>query len=181
MSRRATLGGAFAIGLLLAQMLVLRAGGSEAAARLILPFTVGLVPLALWPHRRYLGVWVLYVGLAANLLPIVANGGLMPIERSTVVDAVGAERAEEYAIGQWIRGSKDVLVEDNGRLLALGDQIIIRVGDAGMAASPGDVVVGAGILIIALEASLAWNRRHTAREPQITERARDRARGGAAT
>ncbi len=107
-----------------------------------------------------MGVWIVFVGLAANLTAIVANGGLMPIEQSTVIAAVGAEQAASYAPGAWIEGSKDVLLAPGqGRLVPLGDSILIRVGGRGIAASPGDIVVWAGLLALVAEASLAWQRR----------------------
>jgi uncharacterized protein DUF5317 len=136
---------------------------SDAVLRVVLPLTLALAPVALWPHRRFLGVWVIFVGLAANLAAILANGGLMPIKPATVVEAVGVERASGYEPGAWIPGSKDVLLRPGeGRLVALGDSIIIRAGGRGIAASPGDVVVWAGLLVIAGEASLAWQRRDRA-------------------
>jgi hypothetical protein len=148
--------------------------------RIVLPATVGLAPLALWAHRRLLGVWVIFVGLAANLAAILANGGLMPIEQSTVVAAVGAERAAIYQPGAWIPGSKDVLLRPGeGRLVALGDSIIIRAGGRGMAASPGDFVVWAGLLVLAGEASLAWQRRQ--RPERATAPILPRAEGSATT
>jgi hypothetical protein len=150
----------FAVALLVIQLAAIRLSPSALAVRVILPVTVALVPVALWPHRGRIGVWVIFVGLAANLSPILANGGLMPITSHTVTEAVGAERAAEYEVGTWIRGSKDVLVrEGEGRLLPLGDSIIIRIGASGMAASPGDIVVWTGVLVLAAEASIAWQRR----------------------
>ncbi len=148
--------------------------------RIILPATIGLAPLALWAHRRLLGVWVIFVGLAANLAAIAANGGLMPIEQSTVIEAVGIERASAYEPGEWIPGSKDVLVAPGeGRVVALGDSIVIRTGGGGIAASPGDFVVWAGLLVLAGEASLAWQRR--ARPSAQREAILPRAEGSATT
>ena len=118
------------------------------------------MPLALWAYRGRIGVWVIFVGLAANLAAILANGGLMPIEHSTVVEAIGAERAAEYDLGSWMSGSKDVMVARRRRTpCALGDSIIIRAGNGGMVVSPGDIVVWAGLMILAAEASIAWQRR----------------------
>jgi hypothetical protein len=83
----------------------------------------------------------------------------MPIERRTVAQAVGAERAASYAPGDWIAGSKDVLVADGaGRATALGDSIIVRVGGGGFAASPGDIVVWCGLALLVAEASWGWQR-----------------------
>jgi hypothetical protein len=162
------------------QLAAIQLSPSDMVLRIVLPATIGLAPLALWAHRRLLGVWVIFVGLAANLAAILANGGLMPIEQSTVVEAVGAERAAIYQPGAWIPGSKDVLLRPGeGRLVALGDSIIIRAGGRGMAASPGDFVVWAGLLVLAGEASLAWQRRQ--RPERATAPILPRAEGSATT
>ena len=127
--------------------------------RIIVPATIAAAPVALWHYRRRLGIWVMFVGLAANLCVIVANGGLMPMERSTLVSAIGSERADAYTTGAWISGSKDVLVDrSSGRAVALGDGVIVRVGAKGFVASPGDIVIWSGLLILAAEASIAWQR-----------------------
>lgn len=148
-----------ALGLMALQFAVLRTSPDDLPARIVLPLTIALVPLALWPLRDHAGVWVMFVGLLANLAVILANGGLMPIERSTVIEAIGEERAAAYEAGEWIAGSKDVLVEDgDGRALALGDSIIVRVGGGGFAASPGDLVVWCGLAVLAAEASWRWQR-----------------------
>lgn len=150
------------------QATVIRFAPSEMAVRIVLPLTVALVPVALWPHRGRVGVWIIFVGLLANLSAIVANGGLMPIEQSTVVEAIGVERAAEYEVGAWMQGSKDVLVLDGqGRLTALGDSIVIRAGSSGAAASPGDIVVFAGVLVLAGEFSLAWHRRQRPADARV--------------
>jgi hypothetical protein len=150
------------------QAAAIRFAPSELAVRAILPITIALVPVALWPHRGRLGVWIIFVGLLANLAAVVANGGLMPIERHTIVDAIGTERAAEYEPGAWIRGSKDILVhEGQGRLTALGDSIVIRFGGGGAAASPGDIVVFAGLLVLAGEFSLAWHRRERPADARV--------------
>jgi hypothetical protein len=149
--------------------------------RIALPATIALAPAALWPLRGHVGVWVMFVGFAANLAAILANGGLMPIERSTVVDAIGAERAAAYAPGAWIAGSKDVLVEDgDGRATALGDSIIVRLGGSGFAASPGDVVVWSGLALLVAEASWGWQRRSRAARADASSHPH-RAEGSAST
>jgi hypothetical protein len=162
------------------QFVAIRLAPSDAVLRVVLPLTIGLAPLALWAHRRLLGVWVILVGLAANFAAILANGGLMPIERATVVEAVGIERAAAYESGAWIPGSKDMLLEaGEGRLVVLGDGIVIHAGGRGIAASPGDLVVWAGLLVLAGEASLAWQRR--ARGIPQREAILPRAEGSATT
>ena len=169
-----------ALGLLALQFGTIAFAGNDLAVRIVLPATLGAVPLALWAYRGRIGVWVIFIGLAANLGATLANGGLMPIERSAVVEAVGAERAATYETGAWMQGSKDVLVPDGGgRLLALGDSIIVRGGGGGMVVSPGDLVVWSGLIILAAEASLAWQRR--ARDAEAPQREGERAAEGGAT
>ncbi len=154
-----------ALWLLMLQAAVMRLSPASLPLRIVLPATVALTPAALWPLRRYAGTWAIFVGVTANLAAIVANGGLMPIEEHTVVAAVGAERAAEYEPGHWLRGSKDVLVAPGqGRLVALGDAIIIRTGGGGFAASAGDLVIWCGVIVLAAQASVEWQRRRRAKE-----------------
>jgi hypothetical protein len=178
------LSGAAAVALVLLQTAALRLSASESLVRIILPATIAVAPLTLWALRKHMGIWVIYVGLAANLAVILANGGLMPIRQSTVVEAIGAERAAEYEVGRWIAGSKDVLVDDgSGRATALGDAIIVRLGGGGFAASPGDVVVFAGLMLLIAELSWAWQRgaRIDRRSREGTRASPPRAEGSAPT
>jgi hypothetical protein len=150
---------AVALALVMLQFGAIRFSPWALAVRIIVPATIAATPLALWPHRRRVGVWVMFVGLTANLCVIVANGGLMPFERATLVRAVGYENADTFATGAWIRGSKDILVESGGgRLPALGDIIVVPIGQNGFVASPGDIVIWSGLLILAAEASITWQR-----------------------
>ncbi len=152
----------------------------EMLVRVTLPATIAAVPAALWPHRRLVGVWVMAVGLAANLAVVLANGGLMPIERATVASAIGDARAERYDSGAWIRGSKDVLSDyGEGHALALGDSIVVPVGSRGLVASPGDVVILAGLALIAVEA--AWQRLYTGRRSPSYALSTEASGGGATT
>lgn len=170
-----------ALALVVLQLLCIRISPGELPVRIVVPLTIAAVPLALWPQRRFVGTWVLFVGVIANLAPVVANGGLMPIERTTVESVLPAERADRYALDAWIPGSKDVLVtEESGRLVALGDSIAISAGSHGIVASPGDLVLFAGVLILAGEASVAWQRRGRDDTSEDEERP-EAARGGAIT
>ncbi len=172
------LSASLAFGLLALQFAVIHWSPNGLPVRVVLPLTIALVPIALWPHRGRIGVWVMFVGMLANLVAITANGGLMPITRATVIDAIGAERAAQYEAGAWIAGSKDVLVASGeGRAVALGDSIIIRIGNGGFAASPGDVVVWAGLVVLAAEASIAWQRRPRIEAPTQAEAPNQRPPG----
>ena len=163
LSNRLVLSTSLALALVTVQFAAIRLAPSDEPLRVALPLTIALVPVALWPHRRHLGVWIMFVGLAANLAAVAANGGLMPIEQHTVAAAVGAEQASSYEPGAWIEGSKDVLLwPGEGRLVPLGDGILIRAGGGGIAVSPGDIVVWAGLMALVAEASYAWQKRQRA-------------------
>ena len=159
MNRRAAWSAAVALALMLCQFAVIRTSTAGLEVRIVVPMTMAAVPLALSSFRHRIGIWIMFVGMAANLAAILANGGLMPIERETLVSAIGETRAAQYTTEHWVSGSKDVLVgPGSGRLVALGDGIIIRFGNAGIVASPGDLVVWAGLAVLAAEASIAVQR-----------------------
>jgi hypothetical protein len=172
-----------ALALVTLQLATIRLSPTDLPVRVVLPLTIALAPLTLWALRQRVGVWVIFVGLAANLAAILANGGLMPIEHSTVVEAIGVERAATYAQGEWIQGSKDVLVDDGrGRAPALGDAIIIRIGNGGFAASAGDIVIFSGLMVLVAELSVAWQRGVRAeRRSGQSDASPPRAEGGAPT
>jgi len=176
-----------ALALVSAQFGAIRFAPSATLVRVALPATIAAVPLALWPLRDRLGTWIVFVGLAANLAVILANGGLMPIERHTIAAAAGEERAARYRPGAWISGSKDVLVgPGSGHAVPLGDSIVVHIGEGGFVASPGDIIVWAGLVVLAGEASLAWQRRasrghRAASESEKAVAGGERAEGSAAT
>ena len=66
-----------ALALLALQYIVVQASPAGLAVRIVLPATMALAPLALWPLRRHAGVWVIFVGLGANLAAVLANGGYL--------------------------------------------------------------------------------------------------------
>ncbi len=185
MNQRAAWSAGVALALVLRQFAVIRTSAYGLEVRIVVPMTMAAVPVALSPFRHRIGIWVMFVGMAANLAAILANGGLMPIDRSTLVEAVGETTAAQYETGHWVHGSKDVLVgPQRGRLVALGDSIIIRAGRAGIVASPGDLVVWAGLVVLAAEASISMQR---GRRRMLSVAAHDNApapagaEGGAAT
>ncbi|MEX2245296.1 MAG: DUF5317 family protein [Dehalococcoidia bacterium] len=155
--RKLFISAALALGLVAIQVVTITFAPWELVVRAVLPLTIAGVPLALWPHRRHLGIWVMFVGLGANILAMVANGGLMPIERATIVQAAGEEKAARYDAGSWIAHSKDVLVKPGqGVLVPLGDSLVVPIGSNGFVASPGDAVVAAGLLLLLGEAAYGW-------------------------
>ena len=112
--------------------------------------------------------------------PIVANGGLMPIERHTVVAAVGEERAAAYAPGTGSAAPRTSCSPPaQGHLRPLGDSVVVQIGGGGFVASPGDIVVWTGLVIFAVEVALAGRRAspsdESARRDPVPLRRRRRA------
>ena len=107
--------------------------------------------------RYLLGAWLVAVGIALNLLPIIAHGGLMPIAWETVRDSGYFPEITEDQVGSEMPGSKDILLmRDDIRFAALSDRFPV---DAPLNApniySLGDFVLFAGLAVAAMEI-LAW-------------------------
>lgn len=84
-----------------------------------------------------------------NLLAMVANGGLMPVEMSAV-EAVGRHDDQELVIGDHIDGSKNVLLgPQDVRLRGLTDVVVLPVPQPfTRAISVGDIAIVVGIAVI---------------------------------
>lgn len=99
-------------------------------------FTLGFYA---WLNRSYHGARLVALGLAANGLVILLNGG-MPVsadaqERAGVATTV-AERAEEGRV---------TVVDDTTRLSWLGKTVPVAFPPRPEAVSPGDIAVAAGV------------------------------------
>ncbi|MDP9237038.1 MAG: DUF5317 family protein [Chloroflexota bacterium] len=184
-ARRELYGPLLALALVAVQFTAIHFAPSALLVRIVLPATIAAVPVVLWPFRQHLGIWIMFVGLLANLAAVLANGGFMPIDRATVAAAVGDERAAAYVPGQWLSGSKDALIADGGgHAVALGDSLVVHIGRGGFVASAGDLVVGFGLVVLAAEASIAFQRgslrsRETAAGARVASKTE--AEGGAVT
>ena len=88
------------------------------------------------------GIVILGVGIALNFLPIITNGGLMPITPETIARTGDVPDVD---VGEWIPGSKDVLMErDDVRLYFLSDRLVWGATPV-RAFSIGDVVIVVGL------------------------------------
>lgn len=97
-------------------------------------------------NLRRIGVAIIGIGLVLNFLPILANGGLMPVTPETLARG---DFPDDVEIGEWVPGSKDVLLDrDDVRLWALGDRFVLNdfVGGT-LAYSVGDVFIAAGFIV----------------------------------
>jgi hypothetical protein len=93
-------------------------------------------------------------GLLLNLAAVVANGGLMPIAPETVQAVAGAEELAQYQPGQRLPASKDTLLaKGDTRLQSLSDHIALPLpGWLRTAASPGDLLIVVGIIVLVAQA-----------------------------
>jgi hypothetical protein len=129
--------------------------GSDAFLRRGIFFvtTICLVAMALH-FRRFAGAWLVALGIALNLPPILAHGGLMPVAYDTVADSGLVADLDESRIGQQITGSKDIILEqDEVQFPLLADQFIVSIPGYGPNIySLGDFVLFAGVAVAIGEA-----------------------------
>jgi Family of unknown function (DUF5317) len=107
-------------------------------------YAVSLVALVAWTllHVRLLpGVWLVSIGACLNLIVVLANGSRMP-----VAPALAGVLVSRGHIGQY-----EVMGPDS-RLNLLADWIGVP-GPLGGAYSPGDIMVAAGIALVAFLAT----------------------------
>lgn len=102
---------------------------------------VALIAWMLWNVNRLRGVIVVAAGTALNLLVILANGARMPVSASNAASLV-----ERGHVGQY------TVMGSGTNLSWLGDWIAVP-GPLGGIYSPGDLVVGMGIGIVAFYAT----------------------------
>jgi len=88
-------------------------------------------------------------GVLLNFLPIIANGGLMPITPETLQKT--GDVPEDARLGEWVRGTKDVLLErDEVHLYFFSDRLTSDLSPA-RAFSVGDLVLISGTIFLLLD------------------------------
>lgn len=123
---------------------------------IFLSTTVTALGVAIY-FRRILGAWLLAAGIALNLLPIIAHGGVMPIAWETVRDSGDFPQVTGDMVGTQLPGSKDILLlREDIRFELLSDRFAL---DAPLTKphiySLGDFVIFAGLVVGTLELA-AW-------------------------
>lgn len=97
-------------------------------------------------NLRRPGLVVLGAGVILNFLPVITNGGLMPITPQTLEKT--GDVPEGVEIGEWVPHSKDVLKNrEDIHFYALSDRLTIDGQSVVRAFSIGDVVIAAGVVI----------------------------------
>jgi hypothetical protein len=122
-------------------------GDDDSPRRVLFVFSYLLLLAFCLANLNHFGIAIIFVGLAMNAAAILANGGLMPITPETV-ERTG-ELPADARIGEWLPGSKDVLLERKDvRLYPLSDRLVLHeISGVIRAFSPGDVVIAAGLLV----------------------------------
>lgn len=109
-------------------------------------FLIALV----WLNRRQPGMWLIGLGIASNLVVILANQGLMPIAPEAVVRINRGASLEQATIGYHYGFSKDVILpRQDTALWLLSDAFVLPEPFPWPTAfSLGDLVLGAGIVAL---------------------------------
>jgi hypothetical protein len=111
-----------------------------------------LLLLFAWTNRKLAGMWLLILGLALNLLVIIANGGYMPISPATAGHLVPAAVVNSMELGSRFGFGKDVLLlPESTHLVWLSDRFLLPewLGHP-VAFSLGDICVAIGIFWLLL-------------------------------
>jgi hypothetical protein len=100
-----------------------------------------------WLNRKLPGLWVLALGLAANLLVIATNGGLMPITPAVVAVLYPGLMPGDSLAGSRLGWSKNIILsETSTNFSSLSDCITLPAWFPWQYAfSPGDILIAAGV------------------------------------
>lgn len=143
------LGGVALVAVLLQIGAIFAPLGDDIPRRALFLVSYLLLLLFVYLNLRRIGILIIGIGVVLNFLPIAANGGLMPVTPEVVArgDFPSAE------LGEWVPGTKDVLLEEEDvRLWALGDRFILDVLPMGkLAYSIGDVFITAGLVVFLVD------------------------------
>lgn len=94
------------------------------------------------------GIAIIGIGVLLNVLPIVANGGLMPVTVENLAKAGQARHIEGRGEGDAIPYTKNVLKsKENTRFYELSDRIVWDNSFFFRVFSAGDVVIAGGLVV----------------------------------
>jgi hypothetical protein len=133
----------------------------------LLIFSYLLLAPFVWWNRYRKGMWLLGIGLAANLAVIAANGGHMPVTYEALVAAGRENLVTSTADGTPVMFSKDILLShEQTRLWFLSDIIVIpRPFPIPAVCSIGDVIIALGLLFLVPSVFGAGAETPSVREP----------------
>jgi hypothetical protein len=121
-------------------------GSDDLPRRILIVSSYLAVLVFIAANLRRPSIAVLALGVLLNFLPIIANGGLMPITPETLQKS--GDVPEDAEIGEWVSGTKDVLLErDDVHVYFLSDRLTSDLSPF-RAFSIGDVFLVGGALIL---------------------------------
>ena len=124
-------------------------GSDDLFRRILFTASYLLLIVFVFANVRRPSVALFGAGVLLNFLPIVVNGGLMPITPETLQKT--GDVPEDASVGEWVRDTKDVLLErDDVHLYFFSDRL---TSDASpfRAFSIGDVVLVFGALFLLVD------------------------------
>lgn len=116
----------------------------------LLAVSYAILVCFVWLNRRLPGVWLVGLGLAANWLVMLANGGHMPVTYEALAAAGRAYLAPSSASGTLVAASKDVILPlAETQLWFLSDIFVLPPPfPVPGVFSPGDVLIAVGTFIL---------------------------------
>ncbi len=124
-------------------------GSDDLIRRILFVASYLLLIVFVFANVRRPSIALFGVGVLLNFLPIIANGGLMPITPETLQKT--GDVPEDARIGEWVRDTKDVLLErDDVHLYFFSDRLTSDLSPF-RAFSIGDVVLIGGAMFLLLD------------------------------
>jgi hypothetical protein len=128
--------------------------------RIVLPVTTAAMGVFVALNRHLPGMWVVLIGVSANLAVIATNGGLMPTNSDAMARAGmdGAIESSARAPGTRIAKSKDVMLSwEETRLPWLSDALVsptlpLPPAPRRKVFSAGDLFIAAGLATLTAQA-----------------------------
>ena len=154
------------------QLVVVYVGFGEVAElrRFIFPASYVLVLAFIFLNRRRPGFLVIGAGTLLNFLAIVTNGGLMPISPANMEKAGLGDELAKLELGDAVPLNKNVLLDESDTNLQwLTDRFTWDSPGPFPVFSIGDVIIGAGLVIVLVELLLPLIARGSSRDrPSLT-------------
>ena len=124
-------------------------GSDDIFRRILFIASYLLLIVFVFANVRRASIALFGVGVLLNFLPIITNGGLMPITPETLLKT--GDVPEDARIGEWVRDTKDVLLErDDVHLYFFSDRLTSDLSPF-RAFSIGDVVLVGGVVFLLLD------------------------------
>jgi uncharacterized Zn-binding protein involved in type VI secretion len=152
---------AAAVALQVAAHVAARLGDAVVPARVLSLAAFACTGLVVAANVRLPGAPLAGLGLALNALFVGANGGLMPV---TVRALEGAAPPDAGLVAAVVRDPLHDVADEDSRLLPLADVIPVPLPWRPVVASPGDLLLAAGLGLLVVEGMLVGRVRRAACE-----------------